>query len=125
MTSIQAWVLFDGECSYCVSLARFLQRVIAGYQFGFLPLQTPWVRDLLNLSDQELLSQMRVLTVGGRLYGGADALFEIARRVWWARPFFWLSHFPGIKGGARKLYGWMAMRRHCFGGACSIKVSRS
>ena len=65
--------------------------------FSLTPLQTPWVRKRLALPDDELLAQMLLLTSDNRCYGGADALVEIARHIWWGWPLFALSRLPGAR----------------------------
>ena len=55
---------------------------------------------------------------GGRELGGADALVEIARRIWWAWPLFALAQLPGAMLVLRAGYRKFAANRHCLRGAC-------
>jgi alginate O-acetyltransferase complex protein AlgI len=86
-----------------------------------LPLQTPWVRDRLGLKDSELLAEMRLLKPGGTIFGGADALREIARHFWWTWPFRQLGRIPAVMELFRRGYRWIARHRYCANGACEIK----
>jgi predicted DCC family thiol-disulfide oxidoreductase YuxK len=120
----QGWVLYDGDCGICIQLIRWIEPTIIHYGFTTLPLQTPWVKEKLGLTtaDQqsELLKEMRVLTTQGQVYGGADALLAMAKRIWWVFPLYGLTFFPGIKPLLRKSYYWVAERRHCSAQGCKI-----
>ena len=88
--------------------------------FAALPLQTRWVRKELNLSEADLLREMRLLKPDGTSVGGTDALLELARYFWWAWPLVALSYLPG---GARLLasaYRWVAGHRDCVRGTCTV-----
>jgi predicted DCC family thiol-disulfide oxidoreductase YuxK len=114
------WILFDGQCRLCTASARRFEPILARYRFKFAALQTPWVRERLGVSDRELLSEMRLLTSTGTLYGGADALIEIARRIWWAKPLYWFAQLPMARPVLLKAYRWIAQHRNCTAGACNV-----
>ena len=63
---------------------------------------------------------MRLLLTDGRSLGGADAIVEIARRIWWAWPLWVISRFPGVMGILRAGYRILAANRHCANGVCLI-----
>ena len=109
--SPRGWVLYDGDCAFCLGMVRRFRAVVERRGFCLAPLQTPWVRERLALPDDELLAQMLLLTSDGRL-GGADALVEIARHIWWGWPLFALSKLPGARPLLAAGYCWMARRRH-------------
>lgn len=115
------WVCFDDQCTLCLHLAHRFAPLLQRHRFGLVPLQTPWVREHL-LGQEELLSEMRLITAGGRVHGGADALVEIARRVWWAKPIYWLSRVSAFKGMLHRGYRWVARNRTCIAGSCQIKT---
>ncbi len=69
----------------------------------------------LGQSEEDLLSQTRLLTAEGVLYGGADALMAIAREIWWAKPLYWIAALPFVKPALRGVYGFVARHRYCFG----------
>ena len=122
----QGWVLYDADCTLCLDLlARSRRALEAG---GFLPepLQSPWVRDRLNLPEAALLAEMRVLTAHGQVIGGADGIVHIARalaprqRPWWGWVILILNRLPLGKRLLRSTYAWVAKHRHCRPGACKI-----
>jgi predicted DCC family thiol-disulfide oxidoreductase YuxK len=112
------WVFFDGDCSFCMSIARRLRPLLEPRGFGIATLQDPRVREQLSLPEQELLAELRVLASDGRRFGGADAIIYLARQVWWAWPLWALAQVPGMPHVFRFAYRWIAVRRHCLGGVC-------
>jgi predicted DCC family thiol-disulfide oxidoreductase YuxK len=116
----EGWVFFDAECRFCVRLAQRFERSLARRRFALLPLQTPWVRACLGLADSELLAEMRLLKPGGKIFGGADALLEIARHFWWTRPLRLMSRIPAVMPSFRAGYRWIARHRTCTAGACEV-----
>jgi predicted DCC family thiol-disulfide oxidoreductase YuxK len=112
------WVFFDGDCGFCMSIARRLQPVLEPRGFGIATLQDPRVREQLSLPERELLAELRVLAKDGRQFGGADAIVYLARQVWWAWPLWALAQVPGMRHVLRFAYSWIAVRRHCLSGAC-------
>lgn len=114
------WVLFDGECRVCRASLRAFGPLLRRHQFELVPLQTPWVRNRLEQCGCELLTEMRLLTQQGIVYGGADALIEIARKIWWAHPICWVAQVPFIRAVLRNIYACIAQRRNCLNGKCQV-----
>ena len=115
---IDGSVLFDADCRFCRAVANCCRPLLRRRHLELVPLQTPWVRERLGLNDPELLAEMRFLTPEGAVYGGADALLAIARRIWWAKPACWLARLPGVMPALRKAYAWFARHRYCLGRTC-------
>jgi predicted DCC family thiol-disulfide oxidoreductase YuxK len=117
----KGWVLFDGDCSLCTASARFFSHTLSRHGFTFAPLQTAWVRRRLNLPEGEPPKEMRLLLANGDAPGGADAILEIARRIWWGWPLFIFAKLPGIKPMLRALYRAIAANRYCASGSCKVR----
>jgi predicted DCC family thiol-disulfide oxidoreductase YuxK len=116
-----SWVCFDGDCTLCSNLARRFAPLLNRHGLTLVPLQMPWVKARLAMSEVELLSEMRSLAAGGRIYGGADAFAQITRIIWWAKPIYWLSLFAPFRAAFRFGYRWVARNRSCFGRrACRV-----
>ena len=115
------WVLYDGECSLCTTSAARFASLLHRYYFAVAPLQTPWMQERLQLEPGKPLLEMKLLTTGGEVFGGAEALWQIARRIWWAWPLFAVSFLPGARFLLDAVYRQVAARRNCFGGQCVIK----
>jgi len=59
------------------------------------------------------------------VFGGAAAVAEMARRVWWAWPLWAFSRLPGAMRPMHATYRWIACRRSCANGACTLNAERS
>ena len=114
-------VLFDAECRFCTRLAKRFALVLHWHRIALAPLQTPWVVDLLGRGSGNNWSEMLLWTSGGATYGGADALIELTRKIWWARPLYWLSRVPAVKPALRRGCAWVAQRRRCLEDACRVQ----
>ena len=117
----QGRVLYDGECPLCTGAAVRFAPMLRRHRFVLVPLQTPWVRKQLGLKPDAALAEMKLLTEGGEIYGGAEALVQIARRIWWAWPVYAISLVPGVKFLLRAIYEWIATCRNCLNGMCAVK----
>jgi predicted DCC family thiol-disulfide oxidoreductase YuxK len=140
---LRGWVLYDGECQFCLGWVRRMKPIFAPRGFAFLPLQTPWVRAFFDLPEAELLSEMRVVfnkfndfhngndehtahnECAGRAFGGVDAIVELAKHVWWAWPLVALAQIPIARDFLRARYRAIAARRYCVNGACAVPVRES
>jgi predicted DCC family thiol-disulfide oxidoreductase YuxK len=130
--SIRGWVLYDGDCQFCIGWVRRMKPVLVPRGFEFLPLQTPWVRAFFNLPEAELLGEMRVVFNGfdnrsngrdwcaGQAFGGADAIIELAKHVWRAWPLVAVAQIPFARNFLRARYRAIAAQRYCANGACAV-----
>ena len=114
------WVCYDGDCALCLRWLRRVKRPLLRHGFGFAPLQTGWVKARLNLSEAELLREMRLLLPDRRVIGGADAAVVLMQHVWWLWPLWLASYIPGAMPIIRATYRHIARNRHCTSGACEI-----
>lgn len=114
----RGWIFYDGECAICWRGVEFWRGAMERRGFEFEALQAPWVRKMLGLDERELLREMRLMLADGRTLGGADAILELARQVWWARPLVWLARAPYAMRLMRSAYRGIAARRKCNGEAC-------
>ena len=119
--NVAGCVLFDAECLFCTRLATCIAPLLHRHGFELAPLQTPWVMKLLGRGRGNAWTEMLLLTPEGAIYGGADALLELTKWIWWVRPLYLFSHVPGVKPGLRKAYAMVAQRRLCRGGACRLQ----
>ena len=109
----RGWLFFDADCKFCTRIATWLARPMNRRHLATAPLQDPRVAALLGLPPPELLRAIRFLSADGTRYAGADALFAVAREVWWARPLLWLANIPGGMSAMRTAYRWAAQRYRC------------
>jgi predicted DCC family thiol-disulfide oxidoreductase YuxK len=119
-------VIWDGECNFCRSQVERLHRLDSG-KLAYLSLHDPRVQSLCpELSHDQLLEQMWVITRDQRRFGGADAGRYLSRhlpKLWWLMP---LLHLPFSMPLWRWIYRQIARRRYkisgrqCDTGSCKI-----
>lgn len=114
-------MLYDGECSLCTGAARRFQNLLFKHGFGLATLQSPWVHRRLGTNAKAPPVEMKLLAEDGRVFGGADALVQVARKIWWAWPLFAIAQVPGAMVLLRAVYRRIAANRHCLDGACSVQ----
>ncbi len=115
-TTARNWVCYDAECALCIRWAERFRALLEKNGFALLPLQSPDVRAVLRLPEDDLLKEMRVITASGRIFGGADALAYVSHTVF--KPTFWLTRIPGAMPLLRRAYRLLARNRNCSNGAC-------
>jgi predicted DCC family thiol-disulfide oxidoreductase YuxK len=110
------WVLYDDACGFCRTWVPRFESTLAQRGFETAPLQADWVRERLNLAEDELLADIRLLLPDGSQLRGADVYRYCMRRIWWAWPLWLLSLLPG----GRALFDWsyrtFARNRYCLPG---------
>jgi predicted DCC family thiol-disulfide oxidoreductase YuxK len=109
----RGWIFYDRDCSFCRELALRFENVFAQRGFYFEPLQEDWVLRRLNLTREQALEEMRVLTAGGAVFGGADAVIFLARKIWWMAPLAFVARRPAAYRLLDRLYRWVAAHRSC------------
>jgi predicted DCC family thiol-disulfide oxidoreductase YuxK len=121
----QGWVFYDGDCPLCIGAAARFAPMLRHHHFDLAPLPAVWVRQRAGLEPEEPLAEMKLLAADGWIYGGADALVQIARRIWWAWPLFALAQIPGTMILFRAIYRRVAANRNCMNGdsrhLCNVK----
>lgn len=117
-TNAAACAYYDGECRFCIALVGRFEGMLAKRDIDLMPLQTAGTAALLGIPDDRLLTEMRLRLRGGQVFGGADAVIELARRIWWAWPLWALSRIPGAMRPMRAAYRWVARNRGCADGVC-------
>ena len=105
-------VLYDADCAFCSRWARRGERWFIGRGYRFEPLP----------ADAD---EMKLITARGVTFGGADAIVELARYLWWTWPMWALSRVPGMMPLFRAGYRGFAANRYCLGGRCEIRPATS
>ena len=117
-SNVRKCVCYDAECALCIRWAERFRALLEKHGFTLLPLQSPNVRAALQLPEIDLLKEMRVITVTGRVVGGADALAYVSHIV--CKPVFWMTRIPGAMAIFRSAYRIMARTRNCDHGTCRM-----
>jgi len=117
------WVCYDAECPICRRWVGRFEPMLKRNGFKLVPLQSPKVRDFLKLPEKKLLEEMRVVTREGIVFGGADAIVQLAKMIPALKPFYGLACLPGITPLLRASYRYIARHRTCDSGACELPVA--
>jgi len=114
------WVFYDEQCPRCSRWASRFTKVLVRKHILTAALQRGWVQQRLDLDANDAFTEMRVITVSGKVMGGAAAMVYLAERIWWAKPLAVISKFPGVMGQLDRLYCYVARNRYCQSTSCKI-----
>jgi len=118
--NIRGYVFYDAACPLCRRWIRRFHRVLVRRGLHPIPLQAAWAKRALGLASDHPLTEMKLLARDGRIYGGADALVQIARAVWWLWPLFAFAQIPGARTLLKMAYLRLAANRPCDDGRCVV-----
>ncbi len=112
-------IVFDGDCSFCRRwVARIVRRDRSG-TFEFVARQTEGLTERFpKLVEGDFNTGMRLITPDDAIHVGADAAYQIIRRLRYWRRIAWLYHVPGIHWLTRTVYAWVAANRQSLSGDC-------
>jgi predicted DCC family thiol-disulfide oxidoreductase YuxK len=118
-------LVFDGDCAFCTTSARFLERWVV--RNGSTSL-APWQQldlDQLGLTAEQCMAAVQWVGESGQVLSGHSAIAATLRAghaVW--RPLGALLLAPGCSWLAGHLYTWVAAHRNALPGgtpACRVK----
>lgn len=116
----EGWILYDGACGFCFRWVHFWRKILETRGFAIKDLQSASTEGLLHVSQRSLLEDIRVLTCAGEVESGADAYLYVARRIWWARPFYAIFSLPGFNWLLWRGYRWFNLNRHRISRHCPL-----
>ncbi|MGA3370172.1 MAG: DCC1-like thiol-disulfide oxidoreductase family protein [Terracidiphilus sp.] len=119
--ALNGWVLYDGDCAFCVRWLALWAPVLRRRGFEVDALQADWTAEALGMTPEETVRDIRLLTSTGTAYAGADVYLYLARRIWWLWLFGVLFSLPGLKSLIWAGYKWFAANRQCVSGHCALK----
>jgi predicted DCC family thiol-disulfide oxidoreductase YuxK len=133
----QAWpagravVLYDGQCNFCLGQIANLRRIDIFHRLRFVSLHDPSVADSYpDLTHQQLMREMWVVTSSGKRYAGAYALRYLTRVLPLLWPLAPVMHIPFSMPLWSWVYREIAKRRyriagrHCTQGTCSLHAGQ-
>ena len=116
------WLCYDGACQMCTALIRRGKGMLARRDISVVPLQTRWVGRQFGLDAGEAGDEIKLLLADGRVFGGSEAVVELAKRVWWAWPVRWMAKLAVGKKVLDWGYRWVASNRKCINGVCAVEA---
>jgi predicted DCC family thiol-disulfide oxidoreductase YuxK len=117
------WVLYDGGCGFCFRWVHFWEKIIDRRGFSLKDLQSAWEDGSMETPQSNLLDDIQVLTRDGKLKSGADAYLFVARRIWWAWPFYAIFRLPGFNWMLWHGYRWFNRNRYRISRHCPLPHS--
>jgi predicted DCC family thiol-disulfide oxidoreductase YuxK len=74
--------------------------------------------DFPEIPTADLMDRMHIVDRSGRVFGGAEAVRFLSRRLPLLWPLAIPLHVPGTLPLWRRLYAWIAARRYGIAGRC-------
>ena len=121
---VLGWILYDDSCGFCRRWIPFWESTLQRRGFSIAPLQADWVRAKLQLSESELLHDLRLLLADGSQICGADVYRYATRRIWWAWPVYGFSITPGLRNVFDWGYRTFAANRFRVSAACGLDIKK-
>lgn len=110
-------IIYDAECNFCDSGIQRIRDRDNADQFLYTPKQTQDLHALYpQLLQIESKSGMRLIDHAGTVHCGADALYQIYRRIGKFRYITWIYLVPVIKTLLKGIYLIISKNRSRLGG---------
>lgn len=77
----------------------------------------------LGLTAEDGIYQAWYVDDNDHLTGGAEAVNQACRQIWWLKPLSYFYYLPGFRQLEDRAYRWIAENRHRFPGstaACAM-----
>jgi len=116
----RGWILYDGGCGFCFRWVQLWKNVLQRRGFAIKDLQSASAEGFVQIPDEHLLDDIRVLTQTGKLVSGASAYLHVARQIWWAWPFYAIFSLPGFNWILWRGYRWFNRNRYRFSPHCPL-----
>ena len=109
----RATLIYDGECGFCREAVARVARWDREHRIALVPFQDEARVARFAIPLPALAAAMHLVLPDGRTFAGADATAEVLRLLPGKRWLAWVFLIPGVLPIARRVYAWIARRRHC------------
>ncbi len=110
-------LVYDGQCSFCRGWVSRIARWDRGHALELVARQTDGLTERFpRLTEGDFNTGMRLITPDDAIHVGADAAYQVARRLRYWRWIAWAYHVPVIHWLTRSVYAWIASHRSADGG---------
>jgi len=113
MRAERATLIYDGECGFCREAVALVARWDRQHRVELVPFQDEAKLAAFSLPLPALAAAMHLVLPDGRVLAGADAAADLLRLLPGKRWLAWVFAVPGVLPLARRVYAWIARRRHC------------
>lgn len=121
----KAVIIYDGDCPFCISQIKRIQNLDPNNLFEYMARQQAEAEERFPILKSVDFNQgMRLITSDGHTFSGADAVYQIARRLPLTRFIAWVYCIPGIKQIAQLIYAWIAFNRQRLGKTCQDSLCK-
>jgi predicted DCC family thiol-disulfide oxidoreductase YuxK len=112
-------IVYDGDCSFCRAQIGRIRLKDRRDAFEYVPRQAEGlIQRFPALAEGDFNSGMRLVMPDGAIHVGADAVYEIARRMPVWKLAAWTYRVPGLRALFRWIYAWIAAHRQSLGRTC-------
>lgn len=112
-------VLYDDQCRFCRLQVTLIRHLDLGNRLRFLPARcAPASLAIAGITPVVLQREMVVLTAGGEVGKGIDAIRLLSRQLPLLWPLAALLHLPGSYRLWRWMYRAIARNRYLLGRVC-------
>ena len=112
----RAVLIYDGECGFCTSSARWIRRLVGGEHIRIEPYQRFEELERHGLTRERASKAVWLALPDGGLHGGAEAVNRALALRRWGRLFLWLYRLPLVGRLEDAVYRWVARHRGRFPG---------
>ena len=110
-----SYLLFDGHCRLCTAGSRRMLRLARPGAVELLDFQEPGVLARFpGLSHAECMREMKLVTPGGRVFGGVEAIVRVLATRGVLGSWACLYYIPGLRQIADAAYVRVARNRYRF-----------
>jgi predicted DCC family thiol-disulfide oxidoreductase YuxK len=107
------FIVYDAECPFCRAQVADIKEHDTNRAFEFIPNEAALLfYKFPQLKDKDLNSTVWVVAPDGKLYCGAEAVYQIMRQLKFYRHIAWLYRMPILHGLAEKTYKWVSLHRY-------------
>ncbi|MBX9771945.1 MAG: DUF393 domain-containing protein [Candidatus Obscuribacterales bacterium] len=112
-------IVFDDSCQFCQNQIKKIKSMDPLNQFEYVPRSADNLATRFPvLAQMNFDSGMRLITSDNRVYVGADAIHQIAKRLPSTKSVAWLYELPVIKQVCQLVYKWIAANRQKLAAKC-------
>ena len=113
MDGERATLIYDGSCGFCRDSVDWVRQRDRAGRIDYIPFQDAARVAPFAIPVPILAAAMHVVRADRMVFSGADAAPEILRLLPRWRALAWVFALPGVLPVARRMYAWIAARRHC------------
>ncbi len=113
MPADRATLIYDGACGFCRDAVGLVARWDREHRVTLVPFQDEAKLAEFGLPLPALAAAMHLVLPDGRVFAGADAAAALLKLLPGKGWLAWVFAVPGVLPVARRVYAWIARRRHC------------